>query len=172
MSLNKGIGKIEVALRWDPSPLGEPATDLDLVAAPYPADDPDGSPAHVVHFANRSPEGTITLHRDSPNGQGFGPDETLTLEFDRVAAAYGRVVVGVIIQQGGGHKAFADVPSANIRVRQGYTELANDGFEQVPAETAAIVAEFTRDPSGDWQFHRGVRRFADQAAFDALMGSK
>lgn len=40
--LNKGIRKAELAVKWDPSPVGEPATDLDIIAATYPASAPQG----------------------------------------------------------------------------------------------------------------------------------
>lgn len=52
--LNKGIRKVELAVKWDPSPVGEPATDLDIIAATYVAADPYGIPAYVVHFDSRS----------------------------------------------------------------------------------------------------------------------
>jgi hypothetical protein len=44
--LNKGIRKAEVSLKWDPSPAGQPPTDLDIVAATYSATDPYGDPAY------------------------------------------------------------------------------------------------------------------------------
>src|SRR5688500_16956613 len=69
--LNKGIGKVEVAVKWDPSPAGEPPTDLDLVAATYLATNTYENPDYVVHFDSRSPDGTITLNRDSKDGKGF-----------------------------------------------------------------------------------------------------
>lgn len=94
-SVSKGIRKVEVSLKWDPSPLGAPATDLDLIAATYVADDPYGAPAYVVHFDSRSPDGTITLNRDSRTGQGLGFDEVMTLELDRLAPRYTRVVIEI-----------------------------------------------------------------------------
>ncbi|WP_167538231.1 TerD family protein, partial [Streptomyces caniferus] len=83
-TFNKGIEKVEVTLKWDPSPLGTPDNDLDIVAATYTADAPHGDPAYLVHFDSRSPDGTITLNRDSRTGQGFGFDEIMTLELDRL----------------------------------------------------------------------------------------
>ncbi len=62
---NKDIGKVEVRIKWDPSPHGEPDIDLDIIAATYRAEEPYGSPAYLVHFDSRSPDGTITLNRDS-----------------------------------------------------------------------------------------------------------
>jgi len=59
--LSKGIRKVEIALKWDPSPAGQPPSDLDIVTATYAADDPYGAPAYVVHFDSRSPDGTIYL---------------------------------------------------------------------------------------------------------------
>lgn len=172
-SVSKGIRKVEVSLKWDPSPLGAPATDLDLIAATYVADDPYGAPAYVVHFDSRSPDGTITLNRDSRTGQGLGFDEVMTLELDRLAPRYTRVVIGVTIQQHAGRKTFGEVSRTGLGIREGYTELAGGDFAAVAGSTAAAVAEFTRDESGVWAFHEGIRGFdADPDAFTALMGGR
>jgi tellurium resistance protein TerD len=170
-SPNKGISKIEVALRWDPSPLGAPATDLDIIAATYPAVDPYGKPTYFVHFDSRSPDGTIILNRDSRTGQGLGFDEVMTLELNRMASAHARVVVGVAIQQRDGRKTFGDVANTRVRIREGYTDLASDDFNGISASTSATVAEFTRNNSGEWQFRMAVRGFdADPKSFVGLMG--
>lgn len=170
--LNKGVDKVEIELKWDPSPLGEPSHDLDLIAAAYPADDPHGEPAFLVHFDSRDPGGTITLQRHSETGQGFGADEVLTLEFARISAAYARVVVGVAIQQGPGRLTFGEVTGTHVLVRDGHDELATDDFAAVPGATAATVAEFVREEDGSWQFHPVVQGFdADPASFSALMGT-
>ncbi|MFF8945558.1 TerD family protein [Streptomyces sp. NPDC014864] len=169
--LSKGIRKVEVSLRWDPSPAGQPPTDLDIVAATYTADDPHGTPAYVVHFDSRSPDGTIYLNRDSRDGKGFGWDEIMTLELDRLADRYARVVVGVVIQQGDDHRTFADVLGPGLRIREGYTVLAEDGFGGVPGATAAAVAEFVREESGSWDFRPGTHGFEDDpATFTRRMG--
>ncbi|MFF9205572.1 TerD family protein [Streptomyces sp. NPDC014986] len=170
--LNKGIRKVEIALRWDPSPSGRPTTDLDLVAAPYPSGDPQGDPAYVVHFDSRSPDGTITLNRDSQDGKGFGYDEVMTLELDRLDRRYARVVVGVVIQQHQARRTFSDVGNPGLRIREGYTVLAEDDFGGVPGATAATVAEFVRDGSGAWEFRPGVQGFeGDPASFTRAMGA-
>lgn len=170
-ALNKGIRKAEVSLKWDPSPAGQPPTDLDIVAATYPATDPYGDPAYVVHFDSRSPDGTITLNRDSKDGKGFGWDEVMTLEFDRLAAQYARVVVGVIIQQRSTHRTFVSVVKPGLRIREGYSVLAEDDFGGVLGSTAATVAEFVRDETGSWDFHPGVQGFEDDpATFTRTMG--
>ncbi|MGR8007819.1 TerD family protein [Streptomyces hypolithicus] len=172
-SLNKGVGKVEVTLKWEPSPLGEPAHDLDIIAATYSADDAFGDPAYVVSFGRRSPDGTITLNRDSRTGQGFGFDEVMTLELERLAPAYGRVVVGVAIQQREGRKTFGDVPQTGWRIREGYEVLAEGDFADVSGSTAATVAEFTRaDASGGWELRSAVRGFdTDPNSFAGTMGS-
>lgn len=157
--LNKGLRKVEIAVRWDPSPAGQPSTDLDLVAATYPADDPHGDPAYVVHFDSRSPDGTIYLNRDSKDGQGFGYDEVMTLELDRLDGRYARVVVGVVIQQRPAERTFVSVVNPGLRIREGYTVLAEDAFGSVLGATAATVAEFVRDGSGPWDFRPGLRGF-------------
>ncbi|MFI9079963.1 TerD family protein [Streptomyces sioyaensis] len=170
-TLNKGIQKVEVTLKWDPSPIGTPDNDLDIVAATYPADAPHGAPAYLVAFDSRSPDGTITLNRDSRTGQGFGADEIMTLELDRLSESYARVLVGVAIQQGEGRKVFGDVANTAVRIREGYTVLAEDDFASVAEATAATVAEFTRDETGKWRFRPGLRGFdADPDAFVSLMG--
>lgn len=171
-SLNKGVRKAEVTLRWDPSPLGESDHDLDIVAATYQADAPHGEPSYVVHFDSRSPDGTITLTRDSRTGQGFGSDEVMTLEFERLAAAYGRVVVGVVIQQRDGRQVFGDIANPLVRVLEGHTELAQYDFAGVSGSTAAVVGEFTRTGTGAWDFREVVRGFdADPQGFVTVMGS-
>ncbi|MFE4372408.1 TerD family protein [Streptomyces sp. NPDC056835] len=170
-NLTRGAEKIEVTLKWDPSPLGAPPHDLDLVAATYTSDSPSGAPAYLVHFDSRSPDGTITLDRQSRTGQGFGSDEEMTLELVRLASSYTRVVVGVAIQQRDGRRTFGDIVNASARVLEGYTELAAYDFAGVAGATAATFAEFARDPSGAWRFHPVVRGFdTDLQSFGALMG--
>lgn len=170
---NKDIEKVEVRVKWDPSAAGEPANDLDIIAATYEKDAPYGSPAYLVHFDSRSPDGTITLNRDSRTGQGYGFDEVMTLELDRLSDAYARVVVGVAIQQRDGRKTFGQIEHTAVQIREGYTNLAEDDFSSVAAATAAVVAEFVRDPSGSWGFHGTVRGFdGDPDSFTAAMGSR
>ncbi|MET9963845.1 TerD family protein [Streptomyces sp. NPDC006326] len=174
--VRKSLAKVEIALRWDPSPSGTPAHDLDIVAAVYTAADPHGEPVHLVHFGSRSPDGTITLNRDSQTGQGFGYDEVMTLELDRMAAELARVVVGVVIQdtgpRGARTKTFAAIAGTGIRIREGYTDLAVSDFAGVPTATAATVAQFTRDGSGGWSLDAAVRGFdADPAEFVRAMGA-
>ncbi|MGW0465962.1 TerD family protein [Streptomyces sp. NPDC003027] len=171
--LNKGVGKVEVTLKWDPSPMGAPAHDLDLIAGVYTADDPYGSPAYLVHFGSRSPDGTITLNRDSRTGQGFGYDEAMTLELDRLAPHYARVVVGVAIQQGGGRRTFGDIDHAGVRVREGYTELLAHDFAAVADATAATIVEFGRDADSGWSYRATPRGFdCDPQTFTTLMGAQ
>ncbi|MFD4032338.1 TerD family protein [Streptomyces sp. NPDC058637] len=169
----KDIEKVEVRVKWDPSPSGEPANDLDIIAATYEAGAPYGSPAYLVHFDSRSPDGTITLNRDSRTGQGFGFDEVMTIELDRLSDTYARVVVGVAIQQRDGHKTFGHIEQTAVQIREGYTNLAEDDFSGVQAATAAVVAEFTRDETGSWGFHSAVRGFdGDPDTFATVMGNR
>ncbi|MEU5219231.1 TerD family protein [Streptomyces sp. NPDC020807] len=171
--LNKGVAKVEVTLKWDPAPSGAPAHDLDLVAGVFTTGDPYGAPAYLVHFGSRSPDGTITLHRDSRTGQGFGYDEAMTLELDRLAPAYARVVVGVTVQQGAGRLAFGDIAGTGIRVREGYTDLLSHDFSDVPEALSATVVEFTRDAAGGWSYGALSRGFdADPRSFGTLLGAR
>ncbi|GAA3894868.1 TerD family protein [Streptomyces sp. NPDC003631] len=170
--LNKGIRKVELAVKWDPSPPGQPPTDLDIVAATYLASDPYGKPGYVVHFDSRSPDGTIYLNRDSLDGKGFGWDEVMTLELHRLDSKYARVVAGVVIQQRTGHRTFVGVLNPALRLREGYTVLAEDDFGGVLGATAATVAEFVRDASGEWMFRPGIHGYdTDPQSFARVMGS-
>ncbi|MFG2858184.1 TerD family protein [Streptomyces mirabilis] len=169
---SRGLGKVEVRIRWDPSPLGEPPRHLDIIAATYSVDAPYGRPVYVVHYESRSPDGTINMSRHSETGQGFGFVEVMVLEFDRLASAYGRVVVGVAIHQDGGPRTFGDIANAGVLVIEGYRELLADDFAGVAGSTATTVAEFVRDDSGAWEFHEMVRGFdSDPVVFAAEMGS-
>ncbi|MEU6658580.1 TerD family protein [Streptomyces sp. NPDC046821] len=171
-SFTKGLKKVEVALKWDPSPAGSPPHDLDIVAATYTSADPGSEPAYVVHFDSRSPDGTINLDRDSTTGQGFGFDEVMTLELERLSTSYARVVVGVAIQQGEQATTFGAVANTAVRVREGYTDLALNDFSVVADSTAAVVAEFIRDDSGAWAFRELLQGFdTDPTSFAATMGS-
>ncbi|GAV39599.1 TerD family protein [Streptomyces acidiscabies] len=170
--LIKGIRKVEISVKWDPSPAGQPATDLDIVAGTYLQSDPQGAPGFVVHFDSRSPDGTIYLNRDSKDGKGFGWDEVMTLELDRLDARYGRVVVGVVIQQRPDHRTFVSVANPQFRIREGYTVLAEGDFGDILGSTAATVAAFVRDPKDGWEFHDGVHGFEDDPAdFTRVMGA-
>ncbi|WP_276207311.1 TerD family protein [Streptomyces antioxidans] len=169
--LNKGLQKVEVALKWDPSPLGEPPHDLDIVAGTYRAADPYGAPAYLVHFDSRSPDGTINLNRDSRTGQGLGTDESMTLELERLSSEYVRVVIGITIQQGSGRKVFGDVANTGVRILDGYTELLASDFTGVAEATSATVAVFARDDAGEWGIQSAIRGFdADPEVFGQLMG--
>ncbi|MFI5755024.1 TerD family protein [Streptomyces sp. NPDC051569] len=171
-SVGKELAKAEVRLKWDPSPHNEPPRHLDIIAATYFADDPRGRPAYVVHYESRSPDGTINMSRHSKTGMGFGFVEAMTLEFDRMSSAYGRVVVGVAIHQDDCPRTFGDISNAGVLVVEGYRELLKDAFAQVAGATAATVADFVRNASGTWEFHEALQGFDnDPAGFIAEMGS-
>ncbi|WP_432164941.1 TerD family protein [Streptomyces sp. bgisy031] len=170
--VGRGLDKVEVKLRWDPSPYGEAPRHLDVVAAAYSADDRYGRPEYVVHYESRSPDGTVNMSRHSETGLGLGFVEAMVLEFDRMPSAYGRVVVGVAIHQDGGPRTFSDIANAGVLVLEGYRQLLSDDFAGVADATAATIAEFTRDASGAWELREMVRGFdSDPVRFTAEMGS-
>ncbi|MDX3241170.1 MULTISPECIES: TerD family protein [unclassified Streptomyces] len=167
----EGLGKVEVRLKWDPSPFGEPPRHLDIIAATYSVDDPYGRPVYVVHYDSRSPDGTINMTRHSQTGMGFGFVEVMVLECDRLASTYARVVVGVAIHQDGGPRTFGDISNGGVLVVEGYRQLLADDFAQLGEFTAATMAEFSRAESGAWEFHEMVRGFdSDPVLFTAEMG--
>ncbi|MFJ3697385.1 TerD family protein [Streptomyces sp. NPDC090052] len=170
--MNGELGKVEVRLRWDPSPLGEASHDLDIIGAVYSADDPWGRPVYVVHTESRSPDGTITMGRHSESGQGLGFDEVMVLEFDRIPSDYGRVVVGVAIHQNAGSLTFGEIANPGVVVVERYRELLADDFGQLAGSTAATVAEFTRDGSAGWGLREMLRGFdSNPVDFMAEMGT-
>ncbi|MEU3404367.1 TerD family protein [Streptomyces sp. NPDC006670] len=175
--VRKSLAKVEISLRWDPSPAGSPPHDLDLVAGVFGAADPHGQPVYLVHFGSRAPDGTITLDRDSRDGQGFGWDEVMTLELDRLAPELVRVVVGVVIQDPGpagtpGRTVFSAVAGTGLRIREGYTDLATGDFTELAGATSATVAAFTRDGGGGWTLDARPRGFdADPQEYTRLMGA-
>ena len=96
----------------------------------------------------------------------------MTLELERLAARYARVVVGVAIQQHTEERTFAAVANPGLRIREGYTDLASEDFAGVPDATAATVAEFVRDETGAWEFRSGVHGFeGDPSTFTRVMGA-
>ncbi|WP_030166870.1 TerD family protein [Streptomyces sp. NRRL S-813] len=167
----EGLGKVEVRLKWDPSPLGEAPRHLDIIAATYSADAPYGRPVYVVHYDSRSPDGTINMPRHSQTGMGFGFVEVMVLELDRLSPVYKRVVVGVAIHQDAEPWTFGDISNAGVVVVHGYQQLLTDNFAQVADATAATVAEFTRDSTGAWRLREMIRGFdSDPVLFTAEMG--
>lgn len=170
--MNGELGKVEVRLRWDPSPLGEAPHHLDIIGAVYSADDPRGRPVYVVHTESRSPDGTITMGRHSETGQGLGFDEVMVLEFDRIPSDYGRVVVGVAIHQNAGPLTFGEIANPGVVVVERYRDLLADDFAQLAGFTAATVAEFTRDGSAGWELREMLRGFdSNPVDFMAEMGT-
>jgi stress response protein SCP2 len=168
---DQGLGKVEVRLRWDPSPYGEPPRHLDIIAATYSVDDLQGRPAYVVHYDSRSPDGTVNMSRHSQTGMGFGFVEVMVLEFQRLSSVYGRVVVGVAIHQDGGPRTFGDISNAGVVVVEGYRQLLANDFASVADATAATVAEFTRTASGEWELNEMIRGFdSDPVLFTVEMG--
>lgn len=168
----RGLKKVEVRLKWDPSPMGETPRHLDIIATTYSADDPHGRPVYVVHYDSRSPDGTINMSRHSQTGLGLGYVEAMTFELDRLAPSFARVVVGVAIHQDPVPRTFGDMSNAGVLVVDGYTELLKDDFARHAEYTAVTVAEFVRDASGTWEFREALRGFdSDPVAFAAEMGS-
>lgn len=171
-SVTTGLQKIEVRLRWDPSPVGESPRHLDIVAATYSTDDPYGDPAYVVHYDSRSPDGTINMTRHSETGMGFGFVEVMALELDRLAPSYSRVVVGVVIHQDADPRTFSDIENAGVLVVEKYTDLLETDFTPVAGSTAATIVEFRRNDSDAWKLHELIQGFdCDATDFPAEMGS-
>ncbi|MFF4500444.1 hypothetical protein [Streptomyces sp. NPDC001401] len=79
--VDKGLAKVGVRLKRDPSPHGEAPRHPDIIAATYATGDRYGRPVYAVHSESRSPGGTINMSRRSETGMGFGFVEAMVLEF-------------------------------------------------------------------------------------------
>ncbi|MCX4919410.1 TerD family protein [Streptomyces sp. NPDC060011] len=170
--VSRGLAKVQVKLRWDPSPWGEAPRHLDIMAATYSVEEPYGRPVYVVHTESRSPDGTINMSRHSETGVGLGFVEVMVLELDRLASSYARVVVGVAIHQDRGVLTFGDIRNAGVLVVEDYRELMTDDLSRVAGSNATTIAEFTRDGSGAWSLQEAVRGFdGSPTAFAAEMGN-
>ncbi len=170
-SVHKELRKVEVKLRWDPATRDQPPHHLDIMATTYSVDAPHGQPVYVVHYDSRSPDGTINMSRHSKTGQGLGFNEAMVLELDRLAPSYARVVVGVGIHQSNGPLTFGEVSNTGVVIVEKFRELLADDFASVAGSTAATVAEFVRDTSGEWELHEMIRGFdSDPVVFATQMG--
>jgi len=106
-----------------------------------------------VYFGSRSPDGTIYLNRDSKDGKGFGWDEVMTLELDRLDGRYARVVVGVLIQQRTESRTFAGVLNPGFRLREGYTVLTQGDFGD--GDKAELAKRYPGAQSRDYDGNPG-----------------
>ncbi|CAM5625012.1 hypothetical protein SALBM217S_04274 [Streptomyces griseoloalbus] len=133
--LSKGIRKVEIALKWDPVASGQPPTDLDLVAAPYLAT-PLRQPRLPGALRQPLPYGTITstvTARTARARLGRGHDARTRAPRRALRARGGRRRHTAAP----GRRTFASVANPALRIREGYTVLAEDDFGTVPGATAA-----------------------------------
>jgi tellurium resistance protein TerD len=94
------------------------AFDLDASAFVLGANDKVLSDAHFIFYNNKaSPDGAVVYGGDNRSGEGDGDDETIKIDFTRLAADVKKVVIAVTIHEGQQRRQnFGSVSNAFARV--------------------------------------------------------
>lgn len=157
ISLSKeapGLSSVTVGLGWDVRKTDGAPFDLDASAFVVGASDKVLSDAHFIFFNNKaSPDGSVVYGGDNRTGDGDGDDETIKIDFARLAADVKKVVVAVTIYEGAERRQnFGSVSNAYARVLNDADgkELARfDLSEDSSTNSALIFVELYRGPQGD-----------------------
>ena len=157
VSLSKeapGLSSVTVGLGWDTRQTDGAAFDLDASAFVVGENGKVLSDAHFVFFNNKaSPDGSVTYGGDNRTGDGDGDDETIKVDFARLAANVKKVVIGVTIYEGAERRQnFGSVSNAYARVLNDADgkELARfDLSEDSSTNSAMVFVELYRGAQGD-----------------------
>ena len=157
VSLSKeapGLTSVTVGLGWDARVTDGAAFDLDASAFVLGQNDKVVSDAHFIFFNNpKSPDGSVVYGGDNRTGDGAGDDETVKIDFARLAADVKKVVIAVTIYEGKERRQnFGSVSNAYARVLNDADgkELARfDLSEDGSTNAAMIFVELYRGPAGD-----------------------
>jgi len=157
VSLSKeapGLSSVTVGLGWDVRLTDGQAFDLDASAFVLGANDKVLSDAHFIFYNNKaSPDGAVVYGGDNRSGEGDGDDETIKIDFTRLAADVKKVVIAVTIHEGQQRRQnFGSVSNAFARVVNDADgrELARfDLSEDSSTNAAMIFVELYRHAQGD-----------------------
>ncbi|MDE0925233.1 MULTISPECIES: TerD family protein [Alphaproteobacteria] len=157
VSLSKeapGLSSVTVGLGWDTRQTDGTAFDLDASAFVVGDNGKVLSDSHFVFFNNKaSPDGSVVYGGDNRTGDGDGDDETIKVDFARLAADVKKVVIGVTIYEGAERRQnFGSVSNAYARVLNDADgkELARfDLSEDSSTNSAMVFVELYRGPQGD-----------------------
>jgi tellurium resistance protein TerD len=148
------VSAVTVGLGWDVRLTDGAAFDLDASAFVLGENGKVLSDAHFVFYNNKAtPDGSVVYGGDNRTGDGAGDDETIRIDFGRLAPEVKKVVVGVTIHDGQERRQnFGSVSNAYARVIDDMTgkELARyDLSEDGSSNTSLIFVELYRGPQGD-----------------------
>lgn len=157
VSLSKeapGLTSVTVGLGWDVRRTDGAAFDLDASAFVLGADEKVQSDAHFIFYNNaKSPDGSVVYGGDNRTGEGDGDDETVQIDFAKLAADVKKVVIAVTIHEAAERKQnFGSVSNAYARVTNDADgkELARfDLSEDSSTNAAMIFVELYRGTEGD-----------------------
>ncbi len=157
VSLSKeapGLTSVTVGLGWDTRQTDGAAFDLDASAFVVGDNGKVLSDSHFVFFNNKSsPDGSVVYGGDNRTGDGDGDDETIKIDFARLAADVKKVVIGVTIYEGAERRQnFGSVSNAYARVLNDADgkELARfDLSEDSSTNSAMVFVELYRGAQGD-----------------------
>ncbi len=157
VSLSKeapGLSSVTVGLGWDVRATDGAAFDLDASAFSVGEDYKVLSDAHFVFYNNKtSPDGAVIYSGDNRTGDGAGDDETIRIDFAKLAPTVKKVVIAVTIHEGQERRQnFGTVSNAYARVINDADgrELARyDLSEDASTNVAMIFVELYRGPDGD-----------------------
>jgi len=146
VSLSKeapGLTAVTVGLGWDVRRTDGQAFDLDASAFLIGEDGRVLSDAHFIFYNNvTSPDGAVVYGGDNRTGDGAGDDETIRIDFTRLAPAVKRVVVAVTIHEGQERgQNFGSVSNAFARVVNDADgkELARFDLSEDSSTNAAMI---------------------------------
>ncbi|WP_379922738.1 TerD family protein [Erythrobacter sp. R86502] len=157
VSLSKEVPELNavtVGLGWDVRRTDGTDFDLDASAFVVGADDKVLSDAHFIFYNNKtSPDGAVVYSGDNRTGEGDGDDETIHIDFGKLAPDAKKVVIAVTIHDGEiNGQNFGSVQNAFARVtnRADGKELARyDLSEDASMNVAMIFVELYRGSAGD-----------------------
>jgi len=157
VSLSKeapGLTSVTVGLGWTMRATDGATFDLDASAFALGQDNKVLSDSHFVFYNNKSsPDGAVVYGGDNRTGEGEGDDETIKIDFAKLAPEVKKVVIAVTIHEAAERKQnFGMVSDAYARVVNDADgkELARyDLSEDSSMNGAMIFVELYRGAEGD-----------------------
>lgn len=144
-----------VDLSWDPSKKEGVEFDIDAVAYLLDENGRLTGGSNIVFFGTPGKvheSGSVRLSEDNRTGKGSGPDETITIDFNKVPANISKIAVACSIYQAAERRQnFGQVPSCKVVVNAGNESITYDCTEDFSTETTLIIGEFYRH-GGSWKF--------------------
>lgn len=148
------LSAVTIGLGWDVRKTDGLAFDLDASAFVVDENEKVLSDAHFVFFNNKStPDGSVVYGGDNRTGEGAGDDETIKIDFAKLAPNVKKVVIGVTIYEGQERgQNFGSVSNAYARVVNDAdgAELARFDLSEDGSTSASLIfVELYRGPQGD-----------------------